>query len=791
MRSTLAAIVLTALVCGSIASAQGVLPAEKLAALKHGTVFVRVRAPQKTGTGFAVAAVQDVTYLITNAHAVATPRGADASVEVVLDPGTPQARSAPAKVVALDDSEDLAILALRIENPPAPLPFAKNLDVPETTPVFVLGYPFGETLAQPNASPAVTVSRASVSAQRRDADGMLEALQLDGELNPGNSGGPIVNGEGEVLGVAVAKLNLTNISFGVPAERVRANLRGRVSGMNIEPATGGSGALAVDFTVRLIDPLGRVTAVSVMTSPEVRQRAADAGKPGEFNALVEAQEHTLVLNGGEATGRVTVRKADAAKGKQLFQIKLVRNDGDISHTSGTELPLSLLSGAQEAQERDPEASPASEPPEDFGKPARPLDTEKLTKLPGEVQNVAVAGDGRYLVLKLENLPALTVYDTFKGEIAKHIRLPAGDIVFGAGGNTAVVYLADENLIQTYDLSTCERRKTKPNPFGRVITHITMGHSRGGRALVRHHMGAEATAGAQLTLLDTTRLEPIKLVSREGRPAIPCNDGSLTDRVHFRAAADLDFITEWATSHSPTGVGLIMRHGNAYELRYQHESCGYVLMGDDRQIYTEGGRIYTPKLDEFGTIPGTKLVPALGGTLFLGLAADGKLTVYQTGGVRPLGPLGEFPGWKNPSERSRPLDQNEMPFDRRITFLPIHGRIAFIRQDNASIVLRPFDLKAALDSSGVDYLVVVSRPTTPAVLGQEWSYQIEAITKAAGLTYSLELAPDNMKVSATGLVTWTAREPLGPEGETVIVLVKDKSGEESYHRFVVTGSVSGD
>jgi hypothetical protein len=386
-------------------------------------------------------------------------------------------------------------------------------------------------------------------------------------------------------------------------------------------------------------------------------------------------------------------------------------------------------------------------------------------------------------MKLRDMPALSVLDTFKGELAKHLRLPSPDFLFAAGGNTAVVFLQSENLLQSYDLGTFERMKTKPNPFGPAITDLIMGHGRGSRALVRHAVGTEQLSQVTLSLLDAARLEPIKLAGRAGRPPISPHNSSYRDQVHFRANRDMDMITEWATSHSPTGVGLLVRRGGTYEQRYEHDSAGYLAIGDDGRVYTESGRIYSGRLELLGTLPGMKLFPALDGTLYLALAPDGKLTVYEAGKTKPLGPIGDFPGWRKSETPRRQHD--ELAFDRRIVFLAVYGRIVFVPQDNESVILRPFDLKGALDSAGVDYLVVTSTPTAPATVGKEWTYQIETISRAGAVSFSLELAPEGMQVSDTGLVRWTPKELPGGEGEMVAILVQDRSGEQTYHKFIVT------
>ena len=53
-------------------------------------------------------------------------------------------------------------------------------------------------------------------------NGTVEVVQLAGGLNPGNSGGPVANAKGEIVGVSVAKLRDTDtIAFAIPAETAR------------------------------------------------------------------------------------------------------------------------------------------------------------------------------------------------------------------------------------------------------------------------------------------------------------------------------------------------------------------------------------------------------------------------------------------------------------------------------------------------------------------------------------------------------------------------------------------
>jgi S1-C subfamily serine protease len=99
---------------------------------------------------------------------------------------------------------------------PRPVEFRETPDRVETMPVYTFGYPFGEALSTSHGNPAITVGRASVSSIRRDDFGRLVAVQIDGALNPGNSGGPVVDVKGRLIGVAVSTIRRAHIGQVIP-----------------------------------------------------------------------------------------------------------------------------------------------------------------------------------------------------------------------------------------------------------------------------------------------------------------------------------------------------------------------------------------------------------------------------------------------------------------------------------------------------------------------------------------------------------------------------------------------
>lgn len=116
-----------------------------------------------------------------------------------------------AQVLASDVGRDLAFLST---NADACVPLQLEAGTAHVgTAVFAVGNPLGLE---------GTVTKGIVSANRVNSAG-VRLVQIDASLNPGNSGGPLVNQQGKVLGVNTFRLKDTaGLNFAVAAEEVRA-----------------------------------------------------------------------------------------------------------------------------------------------------------------------------------------------------------------------------------------------------------------------------------------------------------------------------------------------------------------------------------------------------------------------------------------------------------------------------------------------------------------------------------------------------------------------------------------
>ncbi|MEM7476443.1 MAG: serine protease [Planctomycetota bacterium] len=180
---------------------------------KNATAFLRVDKAEESATAFCVDAGQGI--FLTNAHSVENV-GDGEEVALVLASGRPEEQTIQVSVVRRDEDADLAILQAKerdLKLTELELETSKVLQ--ETDDVYAFGYPFGSVLAEGQDNPSVSVSTGRVNSLRYK-DGKLQRIQLDATLNPGNSGGPVLNESGKVVGIVVSGIMLTGVNFAIP-----------------------------------------------------------------------------------------------------------------------------------------------------------------------------------------------------------------------------------------------------------------------------------------------------------------------------------------------------------------------------------------------------------------------------------------------------------------------------------------------------------------------------------------------------------------------------------------------
>ncbi len=169
------------------------------------------RRPEKAtdaGAGFIIDASG---IIVTNNHVV----GVAKDIEVTLADGT----SLPARVIGADELTDLALLKIAPPHTLTVVGWGNSRSVEVGDWVLAAGNPFGL---------ANSITAGIVSARGRDIETgpFDDFLQIDAPVNPGNSGGPIFNMKGEVVGINTAIVSPSGgsvgIAFAIPSDEARS-----------------------------------------------------------------------------------------------------------------------------------------------------------------------------------------------------------------------------------------------------------------------------------------------------------------------------------------------------------------------------------------------------------------------------------------------------------------------------------------------------------------------------------------------------------------------------------------
>ncbi len=783
---------------------------------KAASVFVLAKT--SSGSGFCV---HPSGLFITNAHVV----GADGEVTVVLNASLKDQKVLKAKVLRSDRTLDLALLQVEGQKDLPTLALGSIDKLSELTEVITCGFPFGKDL-QPdkNEYPSVSIAAGSINALRMKG-GELDQIQLDAELNPGNSGGPVLDLNGKVVGVAAKKVAATRVSFAIPVTQLAKFLDKPdilftppvVGKLNVHEPIDFQAKLASvlptpkpfdlelvlragdepgrRFPMKLKDGTYRVSAVPVPKEVGQRLLLAAQFETGAVEGIVEDRdiqvgpqkskwsackriqlqpkpvvfltdgktldglptglEKVAVLVGGQ-TLTVDLTKATSLQfqlPKPVAAVEctlIVRQDGKEVGRSEHRLSVEGVNLVAPADLTGTGIVPPK------------LGAEKvIKKLPDVASDICVGGGGRYLILNLPKLKKLAIFDVTEATIVRYIPLTEDKVVCAAGLDKVVVGLCKKGVLESWDLATGEKVASSALPDGAEVKSVIMGSASHGPVVVN------------AVFYDLDTLKPLPLKSMVGGPV-----------GRDPASADGTVFGHWNTNLSPGSASTFVFQGNDLK-RYEEGQLGHVVPGPDGQVvYTGSGpRTYLLKGVSGAPKAGYSL-PAVEGNLFLTVTtaegtSAGSLSVYLLGNEQPLVkdagvPHGiHFDGW----------DREEFGPWKRLYLIPRANLIVVFPDGNDRLELYPFNVEAALEKSGLNYLLVTSQPPRTAKRGAEFAYQITTKSKKGDVKYTLSSGPPGMEVSATGSVKW--RVPADFKGAAdVLITVRDASGQEAFHTFIV-------
>lgn len=235
-----------------IASKVGPATVSILAQVSYGNINGMAQTAEASGSGFIISADG---YIVTNNHVI---DGATAVQVVVAGESDP----IDAKVVGTDATTDIAVLKIdRTNLTYVTLGDSDTLQVGELA--VAIGNPFGEL--------AGSVTVGVISALDREIsinNSTYNLLQTDASINSGNSGGPLVNSYGEVIGITNAKVSEgEGIGFAIPINDIKTVIEdlvnnGYVTGrpvlgigvVTVDQATADQYGWPVGAYIRQVDP---------------------------------------------------------------------------------------------------------------------------------------------------------------------------------------------------------------------------------------------------------------------------------------------------------------------------------------------------------------------------------------------------------------------------------------------------------------------------------------------------------------------------------------------------------
>ena len=346
--------------------------------------------PQRSnalGSGYVIS---EDGYIVTNNHVI---EGAD-QIEIEFFSGD----RLEAKLIGTDPKTDVALLKVTSDKP---LPFVKfgNSDTMRVGDwVMAMGNPLGQ---------GFSVSAGIVSARNRELSGTYDDyIQTDAAINRGNSGGPLFNMDGDVIGMNTAILSPNGGSIGIGFS-MASNVVSKVVGQLKEYGETRRGWLGVkiqDVTPDMAEALGIAMAEGALVSEVPEGPARDAG--------IKAGDIIISFDNGEvkSTRDLVRRVADAPVGEAV-RVTVLRE--------GKKETIVVTLGRRELAEG--EAVPAAV--------QRPQDSEKdllgltVTPLTAELgTELGLPSDATGLVIK-------DIDDT---SAAYEKGLRAGDLITEAG-----------------------------------------------------------------------------------------------------------------------------------------------------------------------------------------------------------------------------------------------------------------------------------------------------------------------------------------------------------------------
>ncbi|HEV3142889.1 MAG TPA: serine protease [Gemmataceae bacterium] len=708
-----------------------------------------------------------------------------AKLTVIFGSGTANERSLPAEVLDANAALDLALIRVKGPNLPKPIDLSDRAELNETMTAYVLGFPLGDILSV-EGNPAITVNKTTIGSVRKNKNGMPVLVQLQAGRNPGNSGGPVVDADGRLVGIWVGSFEGTQIGLALAPPLLDTLLKRTKAHIDSNTLKATADEVEVEFKVEVFDLLNEVTGVRLLYAPGglVAKNPAVLDT-GEYAAMPNAQALDLKGVGKQFSGRLNLAAHDLKNNQVPVQVGYVHRDGSVHY--GKPWSYRIGSGRLSAP-----ANPAAKGPNAGPRPAAApgvasAQPDANISLLGKMEMAAIGGAGRFVILSLPAEKQVVIFDLKDAKIASTLPLPEEKFLFAANQKHLIVYLPGAKLFQRWSLHTFEREAEMPNPLGVEVKALAMGGASVG-PLVAYAPKNEAGATDDLLLLDPITLKPDNWGFVPPKTSWPM--------AYDPAKASLVCSADGRMILARTNTGFAVRGkrpGGHYSAMFTRANTplpsadGEVLI-DHGQALNHSGQPLGPNRSKQGAA--VWCVPALQGGLSVSLNEIHdennqtylKTMLHQGGEAEPTAVLAQR--IESLSGLVNWFTGQTDPFERHVFFAPEYGVLAVVPWENNRVEVYRFDLDQLLKESKRDYLFVLSQAPPEAAKGSTYRYTVNVKSKKGDVKLQLESSPNGMKLEGDNALVWDVPANFAEPEANVVLSIRDASGQTIRQPFCI-------
>ena len=280
----------------------------------------------QSSTGSAAGTGMIVTsdgYVLTNKHVIEDAN----SVQIILDDGTTYD---DVKLVGIDPLNDVAFLKINHVSDLPTVTLGDSKTVTAGQQVIAIGNALGQ-FQNTITSGIVSATGRSITAASSDyssAETLTDMIQTDAAINSGNSGGPLVNAAGEVIGINTAVADADGIGFAIPISSVKGMLKNIINQGEADRAYLGLYYINITPDVATAYDLPVSTGAYVYSSTQYS--AVISGGPAA-EAGVKEKDIITAINGVKVgqNGSVSSLIGEYAPGDTV-QLQILRGDREIT-----------------------------------------------------------------------------------------------------------------------------------------------------------------------------------------------------------------------------------------------------------------------------------------------------------------------------------------------------------------------------------------------------------------------------------------------------------------------------